>query len=344
MDYHFKNLVFEGGGVKGIAYVGALEILEQRGVLSRVKRLGGTSAGAITALLLALNYTIAEIREILWDMDFRSFMDSSRCFVSNTDRIFRQYGWYKGEFFKAWIGDLIQSKTGNRNITFEELAADKARKELYLIGTNLSTGYAEIFSRQHSPKMTILEAVRISMSLPLFFAAVRNPNRDVYVDGGVLENYPIKLFDKRCFVDQYYVNTEYYDEINNTRRTTASQQYVFNMETLGFRLDSDKEIKVFEGMRLPQSVPINNFFTYIKRLVNTMLDGQQNRHLHSDDWQRTIYIDTLGVKTTDFEISQETKLALVQSGRVGTNNYISWFDNTNDHIANKPRFFYDAID
>lgn len=46
MDYPFKHLVFEGGGVKGIAWVGASEVLEQKGVLPDIERVGGTSAGA----------------------------------------------------------------------------------------------------------------------------------------------------------------------------------------------------------------------------------------------------------------------------------------------------------
>ena len=53
-DYPFRNLVFEGGGVKGIAYCCALGVLDERVILSRISRVGGTSAGAINATLLAL--------------------------------------------------------------------------------------------------------------------------------------------------------------------------------------------------------------------------------------------------------------------------------------------------
>ena len=45
MAYHFKNLVFEGGGVKGIAYVGAMEVLDKEGILNNIERVAGTSAG-----------------------------------------------------------------------------------------------------------------------------------------------------------------------------------------------------------------------------------------------------------------------------------------------------------
>ena len=60
MAYHFKNLVFEGGGVKGIAYVGALEVLDKEGILKNIKRVAGTSAGAMVAVLVGLNYTATE--------------------------------------------------------------------------------------------------------------------------------------------------------------------------------------------------------------------------------------------------------------------------------------------
>ncbi len=87
MDYPFKNLVFEGGGVKGIAYVGAMEVLGENGVLENIQRVGGTSAGAINTLLLGLNYSLDETKQILSDLDFRSFLDDSWGMVRDFDRL-----------------------------------------------------------------------------------------------------------------------------------------------------------------------------------------------------------------------------------------------------------------
>ena len=58
--YPFKNLVFRGGGMKGTAYTGALEILEQKGLLKQVERVAGSSAGAITATLISFNLDFSE--------------------------------------------------------------------------------------------------------------------------------------------------------------------------------------------------------------------------------------------------------------------------------------------
>lgn len=343
MNYHFRNLVFEGGGIKGIAYLGALEVLEQKGVLQNIVRVGGTSAGAITALLLALNYSLSEIKEIIWNMDFHRFMDSTWGLIRNTDRLLKEYGWYKGDYFKRWAGNLIKQKTGSVNTTFEELSKLGFARDLYLIGTNLSTGFATIYSAIHTPKVTIVDAIRVSMSIPIFFTAVRNSKNDVCVDGGVLENYPIKLFDRQSFIENFSKETEYYDKAN-LRDINGQNKYVFNMETLGFRLDSNYEIKLFERQEPPESHPINNFYEFIKRLISTMLDGQQNRHLHSDDWQRTIYIDSLGVRTTDFGVSEALKNALVISGRNSTEKYLAWFERSKGNVANRPRDYYSIID
>lgn len=336
MSYHFRNLVFEGGGVKGIAYIGALAVLEEKGILPDIKRVGGTSAGAIVAALMALDYSVEEIKDVLWTMDFDRFLDSSWGVLRNTERLLKEYGWYKGDYFKDWMEQLIEKKTGNRQITFKELSLRSQSKLPYLIGTNLSTGYGEIFSPAHTPEMPLAEGVRISMSLPLFFTAVRLLDRDICVDGGVLENYPIKLFDRSSYIDNYYSYTEYYEKMNWETNIRVSDPYVFNMETLGFRLDSTREIQVFEQKNAPPSVDINDFFTYLKRLVSVMLDSQQNRHLHSDDWQRTVYIDTLGVRTTDFGLSDEKKKALVASGKMSMERYLDWFRNSKERVANRP--------
>ena len=73
MAYHFTNLVFEGGGVKGIAYIGAMQVLQEKGVLKNIKRVGGTSAGAINATLFALGYSIADQLRILKKLGFQQF-------------------------------------------------------------------------------------------------------------------------------------------------------------------------------------------------------------------------------------------------------------------------------
>jgi NTE family protein len=343
MAYHFRNLVFEGGGVKGIAYVGATEILEEKGILRNVVRVGGTSAGAINALLVGLNYSPAETKQILSQLDFQSFLDDQWGVMRDTNRLLNEYGWYKGDFFRRWIAERIAAKTGNPEATFNDVhnqAEHNGFRELFFVGTNLSTQFAEVFSYEHTPRWCLADAVRISMSIPLFFAAKRSVRGDVYVDGGLIDNYPIKMFDREKYVDdKALIRTPPYYQAHNDALKAQGRDvnpYVYNVETLGFRLDSAKEIAVFRDQAEPDHRKIDSFFSYVWALIGTVMETQSTQHLHSDDWQRTIYIDTLGVGTTDFDLSDERKAALAESGRTHTEEYFTWYDDPANQPANRP--------
>lgn len=342
MAYHFKNLVFEGGGVKGIAYVGALEVLDKEGILKNIKRVAGTSAGAMVAVLVGLNYTATEISEILWKLNFQNFLDDTFGYVRDIDRLINEYGWYKGDFFRELMAGYIKDKTGNGEITFKELAKAKKYRDIYLIGADLSTGFSKVFCYDTTPDVKVADAARISMSIPLFFRAVQNINNDghVYVDGGLLDNYPIKVFDRASFItkESNIRETEYYDKTNKSlsKRVDQLDKFVYNKETLGFRLDSKEEINKFlhPDMEMPIKNDIKTLFTYTKALVTTLIDFQNNVHLHSDDWQRTVYIDSLGVGSIDFKISDSKKKDLVKSGFDHTKKYLKWYNN-GEKKANK---------
>lgn len=341
MPYQFRNLVFEGGGVKGIAYAGALQELEKRGILTDIKRVGGTSAGAITAILVGLNYSLAETDNILRSLDFKKFMDDNFGVLRDANRLLDEFGWYKGDYFRDWIAGIIREKTGNGEATFNDIAGQKDSKgfrDLYFVGTNLSTKFSEVFSAEHTPRMVVADAVRISMSIPLFFAAKRSFRGDVYVDGGVLDNYPVKLFDREKYVESNSTTPEYYKQHNDDLSAVGINvsKYAFNQETLGFRLDSAKEIAVFRDHSEPAHEKVSDFFDYAKALIGTVMDSQDSMHLHSDDWQRTIYVDSLGVKTTDFNLSDETKQKLVDSGVAGVEAYFKWFDDPGKQPTNRP--------
>jgi len=181
--------------------------------------------------------------------------------------------------------------------------------------------------------MSIRHACALLMQ-SVFFAAKRSVRGDVYVDGGVLDNYPIKLFDRKKYAEKHFRIPEYYKEHNTKlqRQRRKISPYIYNKETLGFRLDSAKEIAVFRDQAEPKHHEITDFISYAWRLIGTVLGSQDSRHLHSDDWQRTIYIDTLGVGTTEFDLSDSKKKALVESGKTNTKKYFEWYDD----VRNKP--------
>ena len=166
-----ENLVFEGAGMRGLAYAGAIAALESRHRLDSVKRVGGTSAGAITALLLSLGYRSDEITVIISSTNFRKFNDGNWLFAGGIYRLSKYFGWYRGKRFEQWLAQLIKAKTGNADITFRGLKK-KGFKDLYVTGTSLNQQQAVIFSYEHFPDMKVKDGVRISMSIPLYFEPV----------------------------------------------------------------------------------------------------------------------------------------------------------------------------
>ena len=282
----FKNLVFEGGGVKGIAYVGALQVLEQEEVLEDIENVAGTSAGAITAALVALNYTPKEIHDIIIDMNFKKFEDGWCPF-----RLFTTYGLYKGDALLNWMKDKMERKNLDPNVTFEELAQKGSYRDLKVFATDLYTKSIQEFSSLKSPKTRVAEAVRASMSIPLFFKSWKftnqEPNDHIYVDGGVLFNFPIEIFK----------NLD---------------------ETLGFYLSN-----------LTMKKPLDEFGNchpkeYIKHLFETLLKSQNIAFENNrNEVYETVIINDLNVAATDFGLSLEMKNKLIQQGIIATKKYFN---------------------
>ncbi|HEY1774172.1 MAG TPA: patatin-like phospholipase family protein [Gammaproteobacteria bacterium] len=332
----FRNLVFEGGGVKGIAYAGAIQVLEQNKILPNITRVAGTSAGAITATLLALGAGSKDVADIVGGTDFRQFMDSSLLPTSNVWRLWKQYGWYKGDAFAAWMQGIIKQRTGAAGTTFAQLRALKAHnakgrgafRDLYMVGTDLSKQQALTFSGDDTPDVPIWYATRTSMSIPLFFQAIMAQG-DVRVDGGVSWNYPIDMFDDKRFLDdpKKGVKPDY--------PTLYDDDQVYNKETLGFRVDTADEIAAEKYRWKSPPDQVDGIEDCIKALVGFMLDTANKTHLHDDDWHRTVFIDAAGISATDFGLSQAEIKTLIAKGVQGATSYLKWFTNAKAKPLNR---------
>lgn len=283
-EYPFTNLVFEGGGVKGIAYSGVLDVLDHQRILPKVERVAGTSAGSIAALFVALRYTPEEIRRELFALDFEQFEDGGG--IGGLFRVFRRFGYFKGDFALEWLRCRVGAKTGNPRATFRDLH-DGGFLDLHVFSTNLSLRESRELSFATSPDVEVALAVRMSMSIPLFFASIRGNDGEVFVDGGVLLNFPISAFDGK----------------------------EPNPATLGFALANT-------GAN-PKPVNIRNLDIYAKELFETLLAVQTNALANTKpDLVRTAILNDLGIRTTDFDLTDEQKRELFRQGIVGTCNYL----------------------
>jgi NTE family protein len=155
-------------------------------------------------------------------------------------------------------------------------------------------------------ELEVAEAVRMSMSIPIFFKPVirTNNRRDhVLVDGGLLSNFPVWLFD-----------------------APTGTQPAF--PTLGLLL-------VAPGQRDPLiSTPptdaekdaTRSMLGYLKSLADTAMQAHDRFYVEDEDFARTIPIPTLGVKTTEFDITPQCRDALLDSGRTAATTFLASWD------------------
>lgn len=328
----YRNLVMEGGGIRGIAYGGALQALQQRGVLDSIRRVGGTSAGAIQAALLAVGYSPAEIVDVLQRMPVQRLNDGRFLFIGGGARLLRQYGWYRGNQLTRYLTELVGAKTGLPNLTLGDLHTLTRQqpgryRDLYTTGTNLTRQRAEVFSHETHPSMRVADAVRISLSIPLYFRAVlldslnrvipgkpaRGQSVQVIIDGGLLANFPIDMFDYPRYL-----------AAGSAALPADARGRTFNAATLGLRLDRDEQIVLDtapNGRQQLAPYPIGDFRTYIGALYTVMLENLNTAQ--PADWQRTVSISTRGFSPKIKRLSEAQKNTLITSGQAGVEQFFA---------------------
>ena len=199
--------MLEGGGVKGVALVGAFSVLEERGY--EPEMVAGASAGAIVESLIATG----ELSEFVGGLDYSCFKDESWTdrlpLVGTPMSVLKDLGIYEGAYFEDWVRDLLEKRdvrTFGDLVWREDAPEPRLHHGLRVIASDLTERRLLILPRYAASlgvgpdDLDVALAVRMSMSIPLFFGPVRflNPRTErecLIVDGGMLSNYPVWLFD-----------------------------------------------------------------------------------------------------------------------------------------------------
>jgi NTE family protein len=303
------DLVLEGGGVKGIALVGALHELERAGY--QFERIAGTSAGSVAGALVAAGYSTGELRKIMFDVDYRKFRDTSALdrvpLIGKGLSLLFEQGVYEGDYLQEWLDEQLRKRGVT---TFADLEIDDPdgtleadqRFSLVVMVTDLTLGqqvrlpwdYRRLYGLDPR-KRPVVEAVRASMSIPFFFEPVTltNPRtklRSTLVDGGVLSNYPIDSLD----------------------RTDGRQP---RWPTFGVKLLPAlprDDAQMFPLLGAPLLPPVQ----LLKSLVATSIVGHDQTRLNLP-WvdARTIRVDTHPAGVVEFGLNDQQKLRLYDNGR-----------------------------
>lgn len=313
----YTNLALEGGGVRGLAYAGVFSILEKKGVLQQIDKVAGTSAGAIAGLLVSVGYTAKEIDSIMQDLPVQEFNDGRGGLIGKYKRVKHDFGIYEGKKFDRWLQQLVKNKTGKSSLTFAELhqlhLKNNLYKDLYCTGTNLSRQQLEIFSYEHTPQMPIALAVRISGTVPLYFEPVALDNNkqliqkgdtssyiNYYVDGGMLCNYPISMFDT-CI---------------DNKNPLLCNNVKFNPRTIGIKLERPEQIDSLQKNNV--TIPpfsVNNFNQYLAAFTNLMMETLNRKYPNlENEAGRTIYVSYGTIHSKIRKMKNEEKQMLFDNG------------------------------
>jgi NTE family protein len=337
--YPIKNLVFKGGGIKAFAYIGALEAFEQYKILSQIERVAGNSAGSTIATLISFRKSPKETGSIFETLDYSNITsleeeaaldEGSRIpralkekgeqlkgGMGALNRLRHNYGLFSSGYIHNWLLEVIaQHCHGDGRATFADFQKLGFR-DLHIVATNISTHSTTEFSAAKTPNAAVADASMASCSIPFFFEALQFDGEqfgqgDYYVDGGVLTNYPIHIFD----TPEYEKGNRHYEQ-------------GVNWETLGCRLFTPQECK-------KESEPITNLPSYVKNLVETLSITEDKAFEHRlIDQLRTINISNCCVDTTDFSVKPGTAKydELLQAGRSATQEYLEDYRSPKDKVA-----------
>ena len=366
------DMVFEGGGAKGMVFVGAMQEFEDRGHTH--DRLLGTSAGAITAALLAAGYKSGEMLEALAEKKgeksiFSDFMGEPGSFsnsplvqsgalarllknidipiipealekkldqalikwVASNPRASHLFsfvelgGWYSADNFLKWIsGKLDSGEFNGKPRKFSEMTLEQyyeaTGKDLSLVASDTTAEMMLVLNHRTAPKLPVVWAVRMSMSIPLLWQeVVWQKEWDKYrkmkmeghtiVDGGLLSNFPIELF------------------ISDLKSVTDVMGNKTSEHVLGLLIDETLPVP---GAKTPKGSGNGKFdisqlatVQRLNHLINTLLGARDKSVIEAFE-NYVVRMPAKGYGTTEFDMTDERRDTLVEAGRKAMYNYFAY--------------------
>ena len=254
----FNKLVIGGGGIKGFSFVGVLKYMEENNLLDKITHYYGSSAGAIICTLLCIDYTINDIEELI-SLEFDKFMDIS------IEQLFTKFGLCDGQkLYNLFYAIIKQKYEDVEELTFKK-HYEKFNKFLCITGSKIKNYESVYFNHETYPDFLIIDALRITCCIPLFFTPIEI-NNELYVDGDLFCSYPIPKNDYEkettFFIqsssdinDKFnslneYIKTLFYGLWYLSKENKLDIKYIldlnFNKSIIDFSIDNDKKIKIIE--------------------------------------------------------------------------------------------------
>lgn len=303
-----NDLVLEGGGVKGIALVGAYAVLTEAGW--RPYRVAGTSAGAIVGSLIAAGYEPDELHTIMQELDYKQFRQKTLLdhagVVGEVMSLLVHEGIYKSDALRDWLHGKLAEKGVERfrDLRIDGPDAPEQPWRLVVMTSDVTRGELVRLPWDYArygldpDEQYVADAVRCSMSIPFYFQPSKLSWKEngqsiesYLVDGGMLSNFPIEVFD----------------------RSGEDPRW----PTFGLKLSSRKKALA------PVHSDVHNTVGLAKALIATATGFYDQMHIDEPSViARTVFVDTMGVSATDFDLDRDTQDTLYANGRDAAQRFL----------------------
>lgn len=260
-DKKYTKMVISGGGINGIAIVGAISEFSKYYDINEIKEIIGVSVGSVIAILIAVGYEMNEIENIFEDIEMDKFTEY------DLENVFYSYGVDSGEMSKRLLKAVVVNKKYDVGLTFKQLYEKRGIK-LIITVTNITLGRAEYLCMDNHPNMPIVDAVRISMSFPLMYTPVEY-EKNMYIDGGVLAPYPIEYFEGSEDVIGFLINRSGKRKYD----TDSLDKYLYSLLFIILDVYQDKHYIGYED---------NTVFMEKKDLIENVLSFNLTKEIKKD--------------------------------------------------------------
>jgi NTE family protein len=315
------TLICAGGGVKCIGTIGALKVLDEQGILKTITKYAGTSAGSIIITLLNIGYTPQEIYDTVFCQTNSIVQDSLLRLPYN---LIANYGMYSGDKMVVYLGTLFEKKGFDKNITLNDLQK-KTNKTLVITATSLNTRNTYFFNHYTFPDVKVIDAVRMSMSIPFYFTSVNYKIDGVshrFVDGGILNNFPLYYFDISELHGEFIKTYNELSDKYSSHVKTNDLLLKYNFNTIGIMLlDEDNSRDVYSYFKGFDKIA--NVCDFIGSFLNTILNkiDQDNFNnpvtgakAHFFDRTITVTLEQQ-VSAIDFNLTEQVKQSIMEQGQ-----------------------------
>jgi NTE family protein len=318
------DLVLEGAGVKGVGLVGAVSTLAEAGY--RFPRVAGTSAGAVVgAYVVALQHAgepLSRLEDIARSHNYAKMRDrgvlgrAAGPLARVVDGLSLAFdgGVFEGDYLRAWVAgslaDLGVRTFGDLRVADEDSSLPpEQRYSLVVMASDVSGKRLVRWPWDYRlygldpDEQSVADAVRASASIPFFFEPVTLRSRDesgntivsTMVDGSVLSNFPIAMFDRADALPPRW-------------------------PTFGVRLSMRRDGRV-------STHEVRGTVSLALSLVETMLEACDAQHIDDPCVQaRSVFVDTSGISPVDFGISEEQQELLLAAGREASVGFLEDWD------------------